>query len=489
MPNSYYNQSGAPSQGSSGSSAVIRAEFLAIVAGFDKLPTLGGNAGQVVVVNGGATGLTTSSALTFSGSDVSIGGALSLSNGSAAAPSLRFANSLTTGLYRAGADQIGVAIAGVNAGTWSASALALVGGLSVAGVAGFASGSAAAPSLSLSASPTSGFYRAGADQIGVAIAGANAATWSSTGLSAVGNLTSTASVGLRNSTANGTDAGVQLSQASQRTWQLYTPASSTDLRIRDVTGAIDVVRIAAGGDIGVNCSPVGTSPLRIQTAGSNDAGIEFFRDSATRFRQQFYNRAGGSYVDAQFDALTYRFSTSGTQRWSMDGSGHWLPSTNEAFNIGGSATNQVLAIYARSLNNDNASTLTISAGNAGGSIDFRQGGSSRADITTAGVFRYGGIEIGYRGLPAASVTSGAFAATDAGKCVYATAGVTIPNSTMAATDVVVIQNTTGSAITITKSITTAYDTATGSAIGATFSLPARARCVLVFTSSTECYKS
>lgn len=105
------------------------------------------------------------------------------------------------------------------------------------------------------------------------------------------------------------------------------------------------------------------------------------------------------------------------------------------------------------------------------------------------VFGPGSLELGYRGLPAASVTSGAFAAADAGKCVYATAGVTVPNATMAATDAVVVQNTTGGAITITKTVTTAYNTGTASALGATFTLAARGRMSVVFTSATECYVS
>jgi hypothetical protein len=62
----------------------------------------------------------------------------------------------------------------------------------------------------------------------------------------------------------------------------------------------------------------------------------------------------------------------------------------------------------------------------------------------------GTYKAGFKGLPPASVTTGAFAAADAGKCVYATAGVTAPNATMAAYDSVVILNTTGSAITVTQ---------------------------------------
>ena len=75
-------------------------------------------------------------------------------------------------------------------------------------------------------------------------------------------------------------------------------------------------------------------------------------------------------------------------------------------------------------------------------------------ITTAGVIQDNAAnELGYKGLPSASVNAAAFVAADRGKCVYAIAGVTIPNATMATGDVVTIINTTASAITITSAIT------------------------------------
>jgi hypothetical protein len=48
---------------------------------------------------------------------------LTLGNGSAAAPSLSFTGSATTGLYLAASNQLGFAINGVNAGTLSAAGL------------------------------------------------------------------------------------------------------------------------------------------------------------------------------------------------------------------------------------------------------------------------------------------------------------------------------------------------------------------------------
>ncbi|MFA7287048.1 MAG: hypothetical protein WC052_05295 [Patescibacteria group bacterium] len=55
-------------------------------------------------------------------------GAIRLANGSAAAPSLGFTNSTTTGIYRAAADTIGFAAVGAEIGTWSATALSLTNG-------------------------------------------------------------------------------------------------------------------------------------------------------------------------------------------------------------------------------------------------------------------------------------------------------------------------------------------------------------------------
>lgn len=55
--NDFYNDSGVPASGAQGSSAVMRAEFALIEAGFNKLPTMTGNGGKIVAVNSGATAL------------------------------------------------------------------------------------------------------------------------------------------------------------------------------------------------------------------------------------------------------------------------------------------------------------------------------------------------------------------------------------------------------------------------------------------------
>ena len=57
MTNEFYNESGAPSTSSAGSSAAIRAEFALIAAGFAKLPTMTGNGGEILAINSGGTSI------------------------------------------------------------------------------------------------------------------------------------------------------------------------------------------------------------------------------------------------------------------------------------------------------------------------------------------------------------------------------------------------------------------------------------------------
>ena len=57
MSNDLYNASGSPALASGGSSAVVRAEFDAVMAGFAKLPVFTANANKPIVVNSGATAM------------------------------------------------------------------------------------------------------------------------------------------------------------------------------------------------------------------------------------------------------------------------------------------------------------------------------------------------------------------------------------------------------------------------------------------------
>ena len=63
MSNSFYTHGSFPSIGSAATSASMRAELDLITAGFDKLPTLTGNANLFVVINSAGTALTQTATL------------------------------------------------------------------------------------------------------------------------------------------------------------------------------------------------------------------------------------------------------------------------------------------------------------------------------------------------------------------------------------------------------------------------------------------
>lgn len=76
MTNSYYTPSGTPVTGSSGASAVMRAEFQAIQIAFNLLPAL--TPGTAVVVNAGGTALTNTTGKLTLGGDFTTTAALTL---------------------------------------------------------------------------------------------------------------------------------------------------------------------------------------------------------------------------------------------------------------------------------------------------------------------------------------------------------------------------------------------------------------------------
>ena len=97
--------------------------------------------------------------------------------------------------------------------------------------------------------------------------------------------------------------------------------------------------------------------------------------------------------------------------------------------------------------------------------------------------------VGFRDLPAVGTQSGSYtlAVGDVGKYVQVASGgsITIPNSTFAEGDVVVIVNNHSAAITITCTITDAYIAGTDTD-KATVSLATRGVCNILFLSGTRC---
>ena len=126
MSNPYYTPSGNPLTGSLAIAALVRNEFALINQGFNLLPTLGaGVANQLVVVNGGGTGLTT--ATTFS-----------IGSGLATAPALPFTLDPTTGIYQSAVGHFNIAIEGIKTFDLTSSVMQLPQGVApLFGTVGF----------------------------------------------------------------------------------------------------------------------------------------------------------------------------------------------------------------------------------------------------------------------------------------------------------------------------------------------------------------
>lgn len=96
--------------------------------------------------------------------------------------------------------------------------------------------------------------------------------------------------------------------------------------------------------------------------------------------------------------------------------------------------------------------------------------------------------VGFRNVPVSSNSTNTLVVGDVGKVLSVTAGQTVPNSTFAAGDVVVIFNNSSSSITLTMSITTAYIAGTDTD-KATMTLATRGVATILFISGTVCVVS
>jgi hypothetical protein len=243
---------------------------------------------------------------------------------------------------------------------------------------------------------------------------------------------------------------INLNHSSTRQFQLWYPTNSVRF---EALGASNELSFATNGGVRMQIDAAGNAALgttpqpwqgTVKAFGVNTNANVYAYNAATNL---FCGLSNNVYIDSGFVWRYIATDTSLVAKYQQDNSGH--------------------------------SFAVAAGGSAGAAITW----TPSLQITTAGVIQDGaGNELGYKGLPSASVTTGAFAAADRGKIVWATGGVTIPNSVMSAGDVVAIQNTTGSAITITASITTLRQTGTTNTGNRT--LAAYGSCVVKFQSGT-----
>lgn len=116
---------------------------------------------------------------------------LELTDGSVALPSLSFDSDPDCGLYRIGANNIGVAVNGAKVVDVAAAGVGVTGTLSATGVTSLANGAVGTPAVNFTSDPDSGMYRIGANNIGVAVNGAKVLDVATTGLGVTGQISAT----------------------------------------------------------------------------------------------------------------------------------------------------------------------------------------------------------------------------------------------------------------------------------------------------------
>lgn len=115
--------------------------------------------------------------VTITSSGMSVTGAFSLANlslsadGTNAAPAITWASETDTGIYRIGADNVGITLGGTKKVDFGVSATAFSTSLSATGVITGPDGSASAAGIAFTSDTNTGLYSPGADEIGITVGG------------------------------------------------------------------------------------------------------------------------------------------------------------------------------------------------------------------------------------------------------------------------------------------------------------------------------
>jgi hypothetical protein len=177
----------------------------------------------------------------------------------------------------------------------------------------------------------------------------------------------------------------------------------------------------------------------------------------------FLQALAGSLTLGTSGTLPLRLLTNGTVQISIDGTTGAVAHTSATLTLAGSQVATQAYVGANFAPKANpAFTGTV-------------------DLGTSAIIS--GVQVGYRDMVPAGITSGSLAVTHVGQCVYASGAITVPNAIFSQGHTVSIYNNTGGAIAINAGITTLR--LGGSASTGTRSLAARGLALILFISSNE----
>lgn len=296
------------------------------------------------------------------------------------------------------------------------------------------------------------------------------------------SLSGGASVGIQLDTSNGyigttTNHGLQLftngtsrvALAAGGAVTISAPSSGVGLTVNGVTGT-NIATFNGGNAAstytrwtaaGVTVGDIGAASATISGGSSSDFGVAAYTGGALRLGTDG-GRLGMSI--AVGGNVTVAAPTSG---------------------VGLTVSGGGLTVSSGAITGDGSGLTTLNATNlSSGTVASARVSGSYTGITAIGTTcTIDGVTVGFRSIPRSTTTTTA-AVGDVGKCIAASAGITIPNATFAAGDALSIYNDSASAITITQgtSLTLRWGgtTSTGNR-----SLAARGMCTIWFNSSSE----
>lgn len=239
---------------------------------------------------------------------------LTISDGTVALPAYAFSGDLDSGVYRIGANNIGIGVAGAKVLDVSTT------GLGVVGTILNGDGAVGAPAFSYTADTNSGWYRIGADNLGAAVNGAKVLDVSTAGLAVTGTASSTSTNTASAFIPSGSSAptnGTYLPAANTIGWAVNSAAEmqltgtalspavdagsslgTTTLGWNDLFGDTGFVLNIENGDwVATHTAgilTVGTGDLRVTTAGTNAASVVTVNGTQTLANKTFTAPALGT---------------------------------------------------------------------------------------------------------------------------------------------------------------------------------------------------
>ena len=336
---------------------------------------------------------------------------LRLTDGTPAAPGFAFTSETTTGMYRAAANTLAFAVAGVLAMSMNATTIAFAKTVSFTNAVAFPQGTAGAPGIAFSLDLDTGMWSPGADTIAWSTGGVERVRLNASGYVGIGTTSPQRTLHIaaaepalvlqetdqaadqqrwrmHSTAATFTlDAVNDAFSASQAAYQVVRGAGATVDRHVFLTGGTERARIDASGNVGVGGSPayrlhaIAASADAIVMAQSSDAsGVLAFLQANGSTDARVGTLSNVPLLFMQNSAERARFATGGT--FTLLGgqqiTGATVASSGVGMELLWDGTQSIVQSYSRSAAAYQVMTFD------GSQLRFNSGGAERMRITATG---------------------------------------------------------------------------------------------------------